>query len=87
MSRFLNRHTHLASKFSTQVKKQRITSSNPKLLKQSFDTLGPLINKNSIQPYNIYNMDEKGLQMGKSAHVKVICVRGRKSPCKWALLF
>ena len=25
-------------------------------------------------------MDEKGLQMGKSARVKVICVRGRKSP-------
>ena len=25
-------------------------------------------------------MDEKGLQMGKSARVKVIYVRGRKSP-------
>ena len=80
ITRFLNRNPHLASKFSTQVKKQRIVSSNPKILKQSFEVLGPLIKKHSIQPYNIYNMDEKGLQMGKSARVKVICVRGRKSP-------
>lgn len=80
ISRFLNRHSHLASKFSTQVQKQRIVSSNPKVLRQSFDILGPLIKKNSIQPYNIYNMDEKGLQMGKSARVKVICMHGRKSP-------
>ena len=80
ISRFLNRHPHLASKFSTQVKKQRTVSSNPKILRQSYDVLGPLIKKNSIQPHNIYNMDEKGLQMGKSARVKVICVRGGKSP-------
>ena len=80
VSRFLDRNPHLTSKFSTQVQKQRIVSSNPKILKQSFEVLGPLIKKNSIQPHNIYNMDEKGLQMGKSARVKVICVRGRKSP-------
>ena len=80
ITRFLNRNPHLASKFSTQVKKQRIVCSNPKILKQSFEVLGPLIKKNSIQPYNIYNMDEKGLQMGRSARVKVICVWGRKSP-------
>ena len=78
ITRFLNRNPHLASKFSTKVKKQRIVSSNPKILKQAFDILGPLIKKNCIQPHNIYNMDEKGLQMGKSARVKVICVRGRK---------
>lgn len=48
ISRFLDRHAHLASKFSTQVKKQRITSSNPKLLRRSFDVLGPLIKKNAI---------------------------------------
>ncbi len=64
--RFLNRHPHLASKFSSQVKKQQIVNSKPKALKHSFDTLGPLIKKYNIQPYNIYNMDEKAIQMGKS---------------------
>ena len=80
ITRFLDRHPQLASKFSTQVKKQRIINSSPKILKQSFDNLGPIIRQYNIQPYNIYNMDEKGLQMGKSACVKVICIRGRKSP-------
>ena len=61
ITRFLDRHPHLASKFSTQVKKQRIMNSNPKILKQSFDKLGPIIRQYNIQPYNIYNMDEKGL--------------------------
>lgn len=80
ITRFLDRHIHLASKFSTQVKKQRIVSSDPKILKHAFDVPGPLIRRLQIQPSNIYNMDEKGLQMRKSARVKVICVRGRRSP-------
>ena len=71
ITRFLNRHTHLASKFSTQVKKQRIVSSDPKVLKHAFEVLGPLIQDLHIVPRNIYNMDEKGLIMGKSARVKV----------------
>ena len=80
ITRFLDRHPHLASKFSTQVKKQRIVSSNPKILRGAFEILGPLIRQFNILPQNVYNMDEKGLQMGKSARVKVICVRGRRSP-------
>ena len=78
ISRFLDRYPHLASKFSTQVKKQRIMNSDPKILKHAFEVLRSLIR--AIQPHNIYNMDEKGLQMGKSAQVKVICARGRRSP-------
>ena len=39
-----------------------------------------LIKKYNIQPYNIYNMDEKNIQMGKSVQVKVICIRGKKYP-------
>lgn len=39
ISRFLNRHPHLATKFSTQVKQQRIMSSNPKILKRAFNVL------------------------------------------------
>ena len=53
-------------------------NSHPKILKYAFEVLRSV--NRSIQPYNIYNMDGKGLQMGKSARVKVICVRGRSSP-------
>lgn len=77
ITRFLNRHPQLSSKFSTQV---RIVKSDPKIIKQAFDVLGSMICTFNIIPRNIYNMDEKGLQMGKSARVKVICVRGRRSP-------
>ena len=48
ISRCLNRHPHLASKFSTQVHKQRIISSDPKVLQQSFDVLGPIIKRHYI---------------------------------------
>ena len=72
--RFLDRHPHLATKFSIQVHKQRIVASDPKILKHTFEVLGPIIQKFKIVPRNIYNMDEKGLQMGKSSRVKVVHV-------------
>lgn len=77
---FLKRHEHLTTKFSSQVKKQRILSSNPVILKRSLDKLGKTIKDLSILPENTYNMDEKAILHGKSPRVKVICVRGRRSP-------
>ena len=55
-------------------------NSSSKVLKQSSNKLGPWIRQYNLQPYNIYNMDEKGLQMDKSAHVRFSCIMGRKSP-------
>jgi len=77
ITRFLNKHTYLASKFSIQVKKQRIVSYDPKILRQAFDVLDPFIRQFHIKAQNLYNIYEKGLQMGKSPRVKVICVRSR----------
>ena len=56
----IDRHAHLALKFSTQVKKQWILSSDLKILKQLFEVLGPLICQFHILPKNLYNMDERG---------------------------
>ena len=77
---FLQRHKHLTTKFSSQVKKQRITNSSPEILKKALHKLGKIIRLHNILPENIYNMDEKGIIQGKSPRVKVICVRGRRSP-------
>jgi len=71
---FLDRHPQLATKFSTQVHEQRIVASDPKILKHTFEVLGPIIQKFEIVPRNIYNMDKKGLQMGKLPRVKVLQV-------------
>ena len=78
ITRFMDSHPQLSSKFSTQVYKQRIVKSDPKILKQAFDVLGNMIRTFKILPQNTYNMDEKGLLIGKSARVKVICMRVRR---------
>lgn len=78
ISRFLNRHPQLVSKFSTQVNKQRVQAFEPEVIRRCFDRLQPVIQKRQIKPENTYNMDEKGILMGLASKVKVICVRGRK---------
>ena len=80
ITQFLDRYTHLASKFSTQVKKQQIVTSDLKILKNAFEVLGSIIRQFNIKPKNLYNIDEKGLQIEKSVQVKVIYVQGRWSP-------
>lgn len=77
---FLKRHPHLTTKFSSQVKKQRILNSNPDILQKALDKLGWTVKELDMLPENMWNMDEKAIIHGKSARVKVICVRGRRSP-------
>lgn len=80
ISIFLDRHPQLCTKFSTQVQKQRVLAGYPSVVKGCFNKLQPIITSHNIQPQHTYNMDEKGFLMGMGASVKVICVRGRKSP-------
>ena len=80
ISRFLNRHSHLCTKFSTQVQKQRVLAGYPSVVKACFSKLQPIVSSRNIQPQHTYNMDEKGFLMGMGSSVKVICIRGRKSP-------
>ena len=80
MSRFLNRHPQLSSKFSTQVKKQRILVGNSNAIQASFRKLATVLKYRQIKPSNLYNMDEKGFLMGIASHVKVICIKEYRSP-------
>ena len=77
---FLKRHPHLTTKFSSQVKKQRIMNSNPEILRNALNKLGKTMKDRDILPENTYNMDEKAIIHEKLAQVKVICVQGRRSP-------
>ena len=42
---------------------------NPTLVQEYFDILTELITTYQIPPENIYNMDEKGVQLGVGKHV------------------
>lgn len=80
ISRFLNRHPSLSTKFSSQIHRQRALASNPQLIYQYFNKLQKVITKRNIGDGQIYNMDEKGILMGVASRVKVICRRGRRNP-------
>ncbi|KAH0613250.1 uncharacterized protein H6S33_009630 [Morchella sextelata] len=78
MTRFLSRHPDLASKFCTRLDKQRAYADNPEILEDFYETLLIAIREHGIVAGNMYNMDEKGFLMGRSARVKVILRRGKK---------
>ena len=80
ISRFLNRHPSLTTKFSNQVHKQRALASEPRIIGRHFDRLRQVLRKRNITENCIYNMDEKGILMGIGSRVKVICRRGRRNP-------
>lgn len=80
ISRFLNRHPALASKYSTLLERQRAYSNDPRLIKDFFIKLGRLIRQHGLKAFQIFNMDEKGFLMGQAARAKVLCRRGRRNP-------
>ena len=75
ITRFLDRHPDLVAKFSSAFDKKRIKASDPKVLIDHFRRLGGLIRKFDIPEEMWFNMDEKGIMMGKSDRCKVICGR------------
>jgi hypothetical protein len=58
--------------------KQRTYADNPEILEDFYETLRVAIREHGIVAGNMYNMDEKGFLMGRSARVKVILRRGKK---------
>lgn len=84
VSRFLDRHPDLASKYSTQLDRQRQNASNPVTLRDYFNKHSRLVRRLiplGLRPSDdIYNFDEKGFILGYSAKAKVICRSGRRNP-------
>lgn len=72
ITRFLNRHPTLSSKFITNIDSKRIAQSVPEVLKHHFNLLKKVISSSNIQPAYTWNMDEKGFLMGLSDRCKVI---------------
>jgi len=78
--RFLKRHPRLKAKYGTRLDRQRAYASDPKIIEDHFRKLKQLIDQHQFKPINIFNMDEKGFEMGKSKRATVIVQRGRKNP-------
>ena len=80
ITRFLNRHTILACKFTSRIDRQRAYASNPKIIKDHFRKLGRVIQRHGIKPAGISNFDEKGFVLGYSPKSKVLTRASRRNP-------
>ena len=75
ITRFLNRHPDLVSKFSSQFDKKRLKMSNPEVVNSHFSKVRKLQHQYNLKDSNTYNVDEKGFRLGISDRAKVICKR------------
>ena len=80
MTRFLNRHPVLTTKFAQRLDRQRHYANNPIIIADHFRKLGKVLKQHNIKPHAITNIDEKGIILGFSARTRVITRKGKKRP-------
>jgi len=72
ITRFVDRHDEIMSKFLRKYDYQRAKCEDPAMLKAWFERVQATIAKYGIVPEDIYNFDETGFQMGVIATAKVV---------------
>jgi hypothetical protein len=77
--RFLKRHPDLRMKKTVGLEKARAKGLNQTVVHEFFDMLADVINEYSILPENLYNMDEKGIQLGIGARITAMIDRDQKT--------
>ena len=78
VKRFRACHPDLKVKWSSTLEKCHAASLNPTLVNEYFDLLEETIMTYNIPPKNIYNMDEKGIQLGMGQKVKAFVDHDQK---------
>jgi Tc5 transposase DNA-binding domain len=78
VKRFKARHPELKVKWSSTLEKCCAASLNPVLVNEFYDLLEDVIKEYGIPAENIYNMDEKGIQLGVGQKVKAFVDRDQK---------
>ncbi|CDO68229.1 hypothetical protein BN946_scf184870.g3 [Trametes cinnabarina] len=61
---FQKRHSDVLYRRPNKLDDKRAQAFNPNAVAAYFDELGDLIDKYKVKPCNMYNMDEKGIQLG-----------------------
>jgi transposase len=75
VDRFLEHHPDLKLKNTQSLKSCRACALNANVVGDFFEKLAEVIEKYDIAPENIYNMDEKGIQLGQGQKVKAVVDR------------
>jgi hypothetical protein len=77
--RFRQRHPDLKARWTTGLESCRARCLNRALVSEYFDILESLLEEYNIPPENIYNMDEKGIQLGVGRREMVLVDRDMKT--------
>ena len=76
--RFLRRHPDITLRWSVPLESCRAQALNKPTVKDFYQLLDDVIKKYNITPENMYNMDEKGVQMGLGEKVHTLVDRTRR---------
>lgn len=77
--RFMERNPDLKVKWASKLEECRARALNPVAVHEYFTLLRETIEGYDIKPQNIYNMDEKGIQLGVGEKIKAIVDRDQKA--------
>jgi len=69
---YIDRHPQLKSKFVSALDKECAEAQDQDIFRHWFELYKTTVEKYSIQPYNRYNIDKKGIMMGLIRKVRVI---------------
>jgi hypothetical protein len=75
----MDRHPELKGKMSTSLEECRARSLNPVAVHEYFNLLTEIIDRYEVKTKNIYNMDEKGVQLGVGGRIHAIIDRDQKT--------
>jgi hypothetical protein len=76
---FQKHHPDLVVRWTTGLESCYVCALNKTQVTEFFEILKDLTEKYHIKPHNIYNMDEKGLQLGVGKRARVLVDRDQKS--------
>ncbi|KAF8824188.1 hypothetical protein HHX47_DHR8000488 [Lentinula edodes] len=79
LDRFRTHHPELSLKNTTPLEESRARALTPAAVSGFYDLLDRTVSEHHIPPENIYNMDEKGIQLGIGARTAVLVDRSQKS--------
>lgn len=78
VQKFLSRHPDLNTRWSRRLERDRFNNCTIENFSRWFNMVKENIEKYDIQTSDIYNMDEKGFQMGHINRERVICSKYNK---------
>ena len=77
--RFCRRHPNLKMKKATGLEKAHAKALNQFAVNEFFDMLADVMKEFNILPENLYNMDEKGIQLGIGARITAMVDRDQRT--------